>query len=148
MFRTQQNGCETELQNTESVADTQNLIRDVSCKTVIYAETLLIDRSDETKTPIRPHSSTVHTTTENKRKVKPPDRYTPGTSSNVSYDLGSSDFSEIERLAYHSDNVDQELPKSIKETFSPEWHRTNRKTNLYRKMKCGNLLKCPKNKTS
>ena len=56
--------------------------------------------------------------------MKPPNRYAPGTSSNLSYDLGSSEFDEFETLAYHSDYVDQELPKSIEEALSsPEWYR-------------------------
>ena len=57
--------------------------------------------------------------------MKPPNSYTPGTSSILSYDLGSSEFDEIiETLSYYSDYADQELPKSIKEAFSsPEWYR-------------------------
>ena len=41
----------------------------------------------------------------------------------MSYNLGSSAFDEIETFAYHSNYVDQELPKSIEEALSsPEWY--------------------------
>ena len=54
----------------------------------------------------------------------PLNRYTTGTSSNVSYNLGSSEFDESETLAYHSKKVYHELPKSIEEALSsPEWYR-------------------------
>ena len=90
-------------------------------------ETLVTEISDKSITQNQPHSSTVHTTTRYGRKVKPPNRYASGTSSNLSYNLGSSEFDEndeIETLAYHSDYVDQELPKSIEEALSsPEWSR-------------------------
>ena len=63
-------------------------------------------------------------TTRYEQKVKPPNRYTLGTSSNLSYDLGSFEFYENETLGYHSDYVDQGLTKSIEEAFSsPEWYR-------------------------
>ena len=81
-------------------------------------ETLVNEISDESITQNQPHSSTVHNTTRYARKVKPPNRYAPGTSSNLSYNLGSSEFDEIETFAYHSDYVDQELPKSIEEALS------------------------------
>ena len=55
--------------------------------------------------------------------MKTPNRYTPGTSSNLSNDLGWSAFDEFETLAYHSDYVDQELPKTIEALSYPEWHR-------------------------
>ena len=87
-------------------------------------ETLVTERSDDKITQIAPHSSTVHTTTRYGRKVKPPNRYTPSTSSNLSYDLDPSEFDEIETLAYHSNYVDHELPKSIEEALSsPERYR-------------------------
>ena len=87
-------------------------------------ETLLNEISDESITLNQSHSSTVHTKTRYGRKVKPPNKYAPGTSSNLSYNLGPSEFDEIETLAYHSDYVDQELPKSIEEALSsPEWYR-------------------------
>ena len=130
-FELIERGSEVELQNTESVADTHNLIKDVSefpngdlCRN---PETLVTEISDKSITQNQPHSSTVHTTTRYGRKVKPPNRYASGTSSNLSYNLGSSEFDEndeIETLAYHSDYVDQELPKSIEEAISsPEWSR-------------------------
>ena len=47
-------------------------------------ETLITERSDERIAQIPPHSSTVHTATRYRRKVEPSNRYTPGTSSNLS----------------------------------------------------------------
>ena len=42
----------------------------------------------------------------------------------MSYNLGSSEFDEIETLAYHRDYADHELRKSIEEALpSPEWYR-------------------------
>ena len=127
-FELNERGSEVELQNTESVADTHNLIKDVSelpnGDLGGDPETLVNEISEESLTQNQPHSSTVHTTTRYARKVKPPSRYAPGTSSNLSYNLGSSEFDEIETFAYHSDYVDQELPKSIEEALSsPEWYR-------------------------
>ena len=56
--------------------------------------------------------------------MKPPNRYTPGTSSNLSSDLGSSEFDEIETLAYPRDCVDHDIPKSNEEALhSTEWDR-------------------------
>ena len=56
--------------------------------------------------------------------MKPPNRYTPGTSSNLSYNLDSSEFNETETLANHNEYVDNELPKTIEETlFPPEKYR-------------------------
>ena len=125
---TNERGSKIELQNTNSVVDTQNLISDVSelqnSELGGNPETLVTEVSDECITQTQPHSSTVHTTTRYGRKVKPPNSYTPGTSSILSYDLGSSEFDEIETLSYYSDYADQELPKSIKEALSsPEWYR-------------------------
>ena len=127
-FELNERGSEVELQNTELVADTHNLIKDVSelpnGDLGGNPETLVNEISDESITQNQPHSSSVHTTTRYGRKVKPPNRYAPGTSSNLSYNLGSSEFDEIETFAYHSDYVDQELPKSIEEALSsPEWYR-------------------------
>ena len=86
-------------------------------------ETLVTERSGESITQTQLHSSAVYTTSRYGRKVKPPNRYTPGTSSNLSHDLGSSEFDEIETLAYYSDYVDHELPKSNKEALSSsEWY--------------------------
>ena len=112
------------MQITESVADT-NLISEVkelqNGDLGGNPDTLVTERSDESITQIAPHSSTVHTTTRYGRNVKPPNRYIPCTSSNLPYDLGSYEFGEIATLAYHSDYVDHELPKSIeKALFSPE----------------------------
>ena len=87
----------------------------------------------------------MHTTTRYGRKVKPPNRYTPGTSSNLSYNLGSSEFDEIETFAYHSDYVDQELPKSIEEALSspnreqPEQGTSSHFTKDVKCFKCGKL---------
>ena len=119
---------EIELQNTESVAETQNLIKHVgelpNCDLGGRPETLINEISGESIAQNQRHSSTVHTTTRYGQKVKPQNRYAPGTSSNFSYKLGSSEFDDIETLAYHSDYVDQELPKSIEEALSsPEWYR-------------------------
>ena len=119
---------EVELQNTESVAVTQNLMKHVgelpNCDLGGRPETLVNEISDESIAQNQPHSSTVHTTTRYGQKVKPRNRYAPGKSSNLSYKLGSSEFDDIETLAYHSDYVDQELPKSIEEALSsPEWYR-------------------------
>ena len=106
------------MQNTESVADTHNLIKDVSKlpngDLGGNPETLVYEISDESITQNQPHSSTVHTTTRYGRKVKSPNRYAPGTSRILSYNLGLSEFEEIETLEYHSDYVDQELPKALK----------------------------------
>ena len=92
------------MQNTESVGDT-NFISDViELKNGDLGgnpETLVTERSNEKITHIPSHSLTVHTTTRYGRKVKSPNRFTPGTSSNLSYNLGSSEFDEIETLAYH-----------------------------------------------
>ena len=86
-------------------------------------ETLVNEISEESLTQNQPHSSTVHTTTRYGRKIMPSNRYAPGTSSNLSYNSNSSEFDELETLAYHSDYVDQELPKSIEEALSPpEWY--------------------------
>ena len=91
--------------------------------TETLTEFLVTERSDENRTQIQPHSSTVHSTRYG-GKVKPPNRYTPGASSNLSQDLGSSEFDEIEMLVYHSDYVDHELPKSTEEALSsPERYR-------------------------
>ena len=102
---------EIELLYTESVADT-NLIGDMSelqngdlgCN----PETLVTERYDESITQTQPHSSTVHTTTKYGRKIRLPN-------SNLSYGLGSPEFHESETLAYQSDFVDHELPKSIEQ---------------------------------
>ena len=56
--------------------------------------------------------------------MKPSDRSIPGTRSNLSHNLGSSEFDENETLALHSNYLYQDLPKSIEEALSsPEWHR-------------------------
>ena len=95
-FELNERGSEVELQNTESVADTDNLIKDVSelpnGDLGGDRETLFNEISDESLTQNQPHSSTVDTTTRYGRKVKPPNTYAPGTSSNLSYNLGSSEF--------------------------------------------------------
>ena len=127
MFELNERGSRIELLNTESVADT-NLISDVSelenGDLGGNPETWVTERPDESITQIQWSSSTVHTTTRYGRKMEPLNRYIPGKSSNLSYNLGSSEFDEIETLAYHSDYVDHELPKSIEEALaSPEWHR-------------------------
>ena len=66
-FELNERGSEVELQNTESVADTHNLIKDVSELTNGElggnSETLVNGISDESITQNQPHSSTVHTTT-------------------------------------------------------------------------------------
>ena len=60
-------GSEVELQNTELVADTHNLIKDVSelpnGDLGGNPETLVNEISDESITQNQPHSSSVHTTT-------------------------------------------------------------------------------------
>ena len=104
------------LQNTESDADTifMSDVRELQNGDLgSNPETLVTERSGEKKTQFSPSSSTVHATTRNGRKVKLPHRYTPGTSSNLSYDLGFSEFNQIETLAYHIEYFDHELPKSI-----------------------------------
>ena len=112
-------------------------------------KTLVTEMSDETISQNELHSSTVHTTTRYRLKVRLPKK-APVTSSNLSYNLGSPEFDEIEPLAYHSDYVDQVLPKSIEEALSsPEWYRAmKRNTTLYRRMKFRTSLKCQKEKTS
>ena len=103
--------------------DTQNLICDVSelqnGDLGGNPETLVTERSDEIITQIQSHSSTMHTTTRYGRIVKPPNRYTPGTSSNLSYVLSRSGFDESETVAYHSDYVDHELLKKLQDALSP-----------------------------
>ena len=88
-FELNKRGNEVELKSTESIADTHNLIKDVSewpnGDLGGNPETLVNENSDESITQNQPHSSTVHTTTRYGRKVKPPNRYAPGTSSNLSY---------------------------------------------------------------
>ena len=146
------------MQNTESVADTQNLISDLSelpnGDLDGNPEILVTELSHETITQNQPHSSTVRTTTRYGQKVKPPNRYAPGTTSKLSYILDWSEFNEIGTLAYHSDYVDKKLPKSIEEAFSsPEGFmrgkrgkRGKRNTTLYRKLKIGTSLKCQEEK--
>ena len=124
-FELNERGSEVELQNTESVADTQNLIGYLSelpnSDLGGNAEILVTEISDEIITQNQPHSSTMHTTTRYGRKLKQPNRYAIGTSSNLSYNLSSSESNET--LAYHGDYVDQELPKCIEEALSsPEWY--------------------------
>ena len=87
-------------------------------------ETFVTERSDESTTQIPLNCSIVHTTTRYGRKVKPPNRYTLGKSSNFSYNLGSSQFDKIEKLPYHSDYFDHERPKRIEEdlSFPGKWH--------------------------
>ena len=90
----------------------------------VNPETLVTERSDERITQISAHSSTVHAMTRYGRKMKLLNRYKPGMSSNLSYDLDASEFDKIETLAYHSNYVDHELPKSIEEALSsPQWYR-------------------------
>ena len=69
-------GSEVELQNTESVADTHNLIKDVSelpnGDLGGNPEILVNEISDESITQNKPHSSTVHTTTRYDEKSSRP----------------------------------------------------------------------------
>ena len=90
------------------------------------AKALVTERSHKCVTEIQLHSSTVDTTTRYGRKGKPPNRNTPGASNNLSYNLGSSNFDEIETVAYNRYYVDHELPKSIEEALFPEWYRATK----------------------
>ena len=83
-------------------------------------ETFATEKSLESIAETQSHSSNVLTTTRYRRKVKTPNRYTSGTSKYLSYNLGSSEYDEIETLAYHSDYVDHERPKSIEEALSSQ----------------------------
>ena len=142
------------MQNTQSVADTQNLIRDIdelpNGDLGGNPETLVNEISEESLTQNHPHSSPVHTTTRYGRKIMPPNRYAPGTSSNLSYNSSSSEFDEIETLAYHSDYVDQELPKSIEEALSsPEWYSVMKaEYDFLQKNEVWGIVECQKEKTS
>ena len=55
----------------------------------------------------------MHTSIRHGLKVKPPDRFTSGASSSLSYHLGSTESDETEVLAYHRDYVYQELPRAF-----------------------------------
>ena len=91
LFELNERGSEIDMQNTESVADT-NLISDVSelqnGDLGGNPGTLVTERSDKSITQIPLQNSTVQTTIRYGRKVEPPNRYTQGMSSNLSCNTG------------------------------------------------------------